>query len=74
MNVIVIDSEAFEALKREMKKSVKEAVENLLTSKNMQDSNDWITFQKAKEILPFTSKTTWQELRDKGVCRQDKLD
>ena len=66
MNVIVIDSEAFEALKSEMKKMVKDTISELLIAKREEEQCDWITFENAKKILPYKSKTSWQELRDKG--------
>ena len=69
MNVIVLDSEAFEALKREIKNYVKQAVIEVLTAKNDADNSDWISLSQAQELLPFKSKTSWQKLRDKGIIK-----
>ena len=65
MDVIVIDSEAFEQLKLEIKGYIKWALNELLQEKQLAHDADWITLEEARKILPYKSKSTWQNLRDK---------
>lgn len=67
MNVIVLDSQAFEQLKLELKGYVKQALSEFLLEKQLAESSDWITIDDAKKLLPYKSKSTWQNLRDTGV-------
>ncbi len=67
MEVIVIESQAFEQLKLEIKLYVKQALKELLAEQKMAESSDWITIEEAMKILPFKSKSTWQKLRDSGT-------
>lgn len=67
MEVIVIESEAFEQLKLEIKQYVKQALKELLEEKNLADNTDWITIAEAMKLLPYKSKSTWQNLRDTGA-------
>lgn len=67
MEVIVINSEAFEQLKLDLKKCVKEATEEVLKEKLSVSHSDWITIEEAMKLLPYKSKTTWQKLRDTGT-------
>ena len=67
MEVIVIESEAFEQLKLEIKQYVKLALKELLEEKNLSDNNNWITIDEAMKLLPYKSKSTWQKLRDNGL-------
>ena len=67
MEVIVIESKAFEQLKLEIKQYVKEALKELLEEKNLDDNKEWITIEEAMKLLPYKSKTTWQKLRDSGT-------
>jgi hypothetical protein len=69
MEVIVLESAVFEAIKRELKGYVKEAVEELLLEKAESQTNDWITLAEAKKLLPFKSKTSWQKMRDHGIIK-----
>lgn len=67
MNVIVLDSEAFEQLKQEFKGYVKQALKEFMQEKKFTESSDWITIAEAMKLLPYKSKTTWQNLRDTGT-------
>lgn len=67
MEVIVIESEAFEQLKLEIKLYVKQALKELLEEKNLAENKEWITIEEAMKLLPYKSKTTWQRLRDTGT-------
>ncbi len=67
MEVIVIDSDAFEQLKLDFKSYVKQALREFLLEKQMADSSDWITIDEAKKLLPYKAKSTWQNLRDTGT-------
>jgi hypothetical protein len=67
MEVIVIESEAFEQLKLEIKQYVKQALKELLEEKNLADNTDWITIAEAMKLLPYKAKSTWQNLRDNGT-------
>ena len=67
MNVIVLDSEAFEQLKREFKGYVKQALNEFIREKNLAETSEWITIEEAMKLLPYKSKTTWQKLRDNGI-------
>lgn len=69
MEVIVFESAVFEAIKRELKGYVKEAVEELLQEKAKIQTTDWITLAEAKKLLPFKSKTSWQKMRDHGTIK-----
>ena len=69
MEVVVFESAVFEALKRELKGYVKEAVEELLQEKAEIQTTDWITLAEAKKLLPFKSKTSWQKMRDHGIIK-----
>lgn len=67
MEVIVIESQAFEQLKLEIKQYVKQALKELLEEKNLANNTDWITIEEAMKLIPYKSKTTWQRLRDTGA-------
>ena len=67
MEVIVLDSEAFEQIKLELKSYVKQALKEFMQEKQMAESSDWITIEEARKLLPYKSKTTWQNLRDTGT-------
>jgi hypothetical protein len=67
MNVIVLDSEAFEQLKQDFKGYVKQALKEFMQEKTLTESSDWITIAEAMKLLPYKSKTTWQNLRDTGT-------
>lgn len=67
MNVIVLESEAFEQLKQEFKGYVKQALNEFIREKNLAESSEWITIEEAMKLLPYKSKTTWQKLRDNGI-------
>ena len=67
MNVIVLESAAFEQLKQEFKGYVKQALKEFMQEKKFTESSDWITIAEAMKLLPYKSKTTWQNLRDTGT-------
>jgi hypothetical protein len=69
MNVIVLDCEAYIQLKLELKKYVKEALEEVLSEKKLAENSDWICLSDAQQLLPFKSKTSWQKLRDAGIIK-----
>lgn len=69
MNIIVIESEAFEMLKLELKQYVKLALKEVLHEMQLAESSDWITIDEAKRLLPYSSKTTWQKFRDTGTIK-----
>ena len=65
MDVIVIESKAFQLL-------LEQQVSFILNKMNEVERNDknnktgWLTLGEAKKILPYKSRTKWQELRDDG--------
>ena len=67
MNVIVLDSEAFEELKAQIKGYVKQGLLEYLSEKHLAGNTDWISQKEAQSLLPYRSKTSWQNFRDKGV-------
>lgn len=67
MDVIVIDSGAFEQLKLEIKGAVKQALKDFLQEKQLSETTDWIPIEEARKLLPYKAKSTWQILRDKGT-------
>ena len=67
MNVIVLDSEAFEQLKQEIKAYVKQALNEFMREKQFAGTSEWITIEEAMKLLPYKSRTTWQKLRDNGI-------
>lgn len=67
MEVIVIHSEAYEQLKLDLMKCVKESTEAVIKEKLSASQTDWITIEEAMKLLPYKSKTTWQRLRDTGT-------
>jgi hypothetical protein len=69
MEVIMFESAAFEAFKRELRGFVKDAVKELLKEMEENEQIDWIPPPEAKKLLPFKSKTSWQKLRDNGEIK-----
>ena len=67
MEVIVLDSDAYQQLKLEIKGFVKQAILEVLAEKKSADNSDWIPLGEAQKLLPFKSKTSWQKLRDTGT-------
>ena len=74
MEVIVIESQAFERLHRELaqmvRQAVREAKEEALA--NNDPANDWLSTEEAKQLLGVRSKTKMQELRDTGAIQFTK--
>jgi len=68
MEVIVIESEAFKKLQKQLMEHmytiIKNAKEEAL--RNADPALDWISADQAKKILGVKSKTKMQELRDMG--------
>jgi hypothetical protein len=58
---------AFDELKLEIKKWVKDATQEVLNEKTKSSDSDWITIIEAKKLLPYKSKTSWQKIRNQGV-------
>ena len=69
MEVIVLNSEAFEQLKREFKTYVAQAVADVLANKKMHEQSDWIAIDEAMTLINFKSKTSWQKLRNSGSIK-----
>lgn len=69
MNVIVIDTEAFELLKKDLFDCVKSAMKKAIDEKSSSDSSDWISLKEAQKLLPFKSRTSWQKLRDQDIIK-----
>ncbi|MBK6953801.1 MAG: hypothetical protein IPH24_17650 [Crocinitomicaceae bacterium] len=67
MEVIVMDSKAFEELKKEFKIIVKSALKEMLESLNGTGVSDWIPEKEAQKLLHFRSKRSWQKMRDQGI-------
>lgn len=67
MNVIVLDSDAFEQLKLEFKGYVKQALKEFMLEKQISETSDWVPIEEAMKLLPYKSKTTWQKFRDTGT-------
>ena len=74
MEVIVINTEAYEKLKQELVVIVKKAIAEVLSDKKAVDNSDWISWDEAKKLLPYKSKTSWQQFRDKGLIEFTKSD
>lgn len=72
MEVIVINTEAYEKLKQELVVIVKKAIAEVLSDKKAVDNSDWISWDEAKKLLPYKSKTSWQQFRDKGLIEFTK--
>jgi hypothetical protein len=64
MEVIILESEAFYTLLGEVIRRIKS--EQVNQSNQNISTNEWLTLEQAQKILPYKSKTKWQELRDKG--------
>lgn len=67
MEVIVLNSEAYEQLKIELFGFVKKAINEVLAEKKAAEGSDWIPIEEAKKLLPYKSKTSWQKFRDTGT-------
>lgn len=68
MEVIVLDSEAYKQLKKEILNEFENSLQKFLNSDN-QLQNDWISLTEAQKLLPLKSKTSWQKLRDDGAIK-----
>lgn len=68
MNIIVFESDAYYKMQAELIELVKKTVQdkNAEPDVGLESSGEWLTQTNAQKILPYRSKTKWQELRDKG--------
>ena len=73
MNVIVIDSEAYEQLKAELFIVVKKALKEVELQNASAQKSDWISKSEAIKILHYSSRTSWQKLRDSGEISWSKM-
>lgn len=73
MEIIVIESAAFEKLKLELASIVKDSLNTYLKEEKRSVEDDWISLLEAKKLLPYSSKTKWQQLRDNGVIVFSKM-
>jgi len=69
MEVIVLDSKAFEELKSQIKGFVRQALMEIMAEKKASEHSDWLSIDDAKKLLHFKSKTSWQKLRDNGTIQ-----
>lgn len=65
MDVIVIESKAFQLLLEQQISFIMNKMAELEKEKKKNKSS-WLTLGEAKKILPYKSRTKWQELRDGG--------
>jgi hypothetical protein len=68
MELITFESNAYYHLQAEQLKQFKQALieAQLEAIKAASIAVDWITITEAKQLIPYRSKTKWQELRDSG--------
>ncbi len=65
MDVIIIESKAFQELIDRIDVRIESAVRKALSTVNSQGTlKHWLTLKEAQELLPYRSKTIWQKLRD----------
>ena len=69
MEVIIIESEAYKRLLEEQAKIIRKAVADAIMDlqQNASTDQDWSTIEQAQKLLPYRSKTSWQELRDQRL-------
>ena len=65
MDVIVIDSRAYWKLLEKQTEFILQRIKELKEEKNSSQKT-WISLSEAQKILPYKSRTKWQELRDRG--------
>lgn len=65
MDVIVIDSRAYWKLLEKQTEFILQRIKELQEEKNS-SQKIWISLSEAQKILPYKSRTKWQELRDRG--------
>lgn len=68
MEVIVLDSDAYNQLKKEIFEGFENSLKKFLDSGD-QIQNDWISLAEAQKLLPLKSKTSWQKMRDNGTIK-----
>ena len=71
MEVITIETEAYQALKREQIKMFKNALKEFCEENfaGNREEEDWLLPEQAKKIIPYTSKAKWKELRVSGKIK-----
>lgn len=60
--VILLDSEAYNGLLRELNTKIKELITTILLE-NKTDDSDWVTTKEAMAILKITTKSTLRKMR-----------
>lgn len=73
MELIVLQSEAFEQLKLDMKSMIKQAVMDARLELAKKEEEDLIDWEEAKKILPYKSKSSWQQFRDSGQIKFEQI-
>lgn len=63
--MIVVNKEGLEEFTTQLAEKLTEKIKEILLSKE-DESSDWISEEEARKILPIRSKTTWQNMRNKG--------
>ncbi len=64
MEVIIIESEAFFKL---LELAVERVGKKASNVKSKEDpGSEWLSLAEAMKVLPYRSRTKWQELRDSG--------
>lgn len=69
MDVIVIETQAFYKLVEEVVKRLEADRSRQIANNAATAGNEWISLKEAKQLLPYTSKTKWQQLRDGGEIK-----
>ena len=64
VEVIIFQSDAYRKLQEELIGLFKQALKDAI--KEQEPASDWVTYKEAQELLPYRSKTKWQQLRDRG--------
>ena len=65
MEIIVFEKEAYFKMLADVTKFVRQIVKEE-NQQNQETSVDWVTTEKAKQLLNVKSKTKMQQLRDEG--------
>ena len=75
MELIVIESAAYNKLLEEQAKIIRKAVADAILDmqQNTSADQDWLTIEQARKLLPYRSKTRWQQLRDQKKVEFTKM-
>jgi len=73
--LIVIESKAYDKLQDEQIERFKKALieAKLEVSQIMADKTNMLPLEEAMKILPYKSKTKWQQMRDSGQIEFSKF-